>query len=132
MDRGRYTASLVSCYFQFFFFFFFKDGTAQSLVAYKKDNLEDWHKHLWYLYKIFGVSLLFCGFTLQRTQTQNSMPNADLPQPFTDVTRAVLVDWLIQVHVSVTAGGGFLLPQNKAVLAIQIIEGHMFFRLAKE
>ncbi|XP_073345973.1 cyclin-P isoform X1 [Pagrus major] len=35
---------------------------------------------------------------MMRTQTQNSMPNADLPRPFTDVTRAVLVDWLIQVH----------------------------------
>nr|XP_046246375.1 cyclin N-terminal domain-containing protein 2 isoform X3 [Scatophagus argus] len=33
-----------------------------------------------------------------RTQSQNSFPNADLPQHFTDVTRAVLVDWLIQVH----------------------------------
>ncbi|KAM9358635.1 cyclin-P [Symphorus nematophorus] len=35
---------------------------------------------------------------MMRTQTQNSFPNADLPRYFTDVTRAVLVDWLIQVH----------------------------------
>ncbi|XP_074497562.1 cyclin-P isoform X2 [Sebastes fasciatus] len=35
---------------------------------------------------------------MMRTQTQNSFPNADLPRHFTDATRAVLVDWLIQVH----------------------------------
>ncbi|XP_034459286.1 cyclin N-terminal domain-containing protein 2 isoform X3 [Hippoglossus hippoglossus] len=33
-----------------------------------------------------------------RTQTRSSFPNADLPRHFTDATRAVLVDWLIQVH----------------------------------
>uniref|UniRef100_UPI0037E8A454 cyclin-P n=1 Tax=Semicossyphus pulcher TaxID=241346 RepID=UPI0037E8A454 len=35
---------------------------------------------------------------MMRTQTQNSLPNADLLRHFTDATRAVLVDWLIQVH----------------------------------
>ncbi|XP_051255126.1 cyclin N-terminal domain-containing protein 2 isoform X3 [Dicentrarchus labrax] len=35
---------------------------------------------------------------MMRTQTQNSFPNADLPRHFTDATRAVLIDWLIQVH----------------------------------
>lgn len=58
--------------------------------------------------------LLFSGFNLQRTQSHNSLPNADLPQHFTDVTHAILVDWLIQVHVSLTVDGGFLLHQNKA------------------
>lgn len=36
---------------------------------------------------------------------QNSFSNADLPKHFTDATRAILVDWLIQVHVSLTADG---------------------------
>lgn len=31
---------------------------------------------------------------------QNSSSSTDLPQHFTDATRAILVDWLIQVHVS--------------------------------
>lgn len=31
---------------------------------------------------------------------QTSPPSTDLPQHFTDATRAILVDWLIQVHVS--------------------------------
>ncbi|XP_041796660.1 cyclin N-terminal domain-containing protein 2 [Chelmon rostratus] len=35
---------------------------------------------------------------MMRTQTQYCFPNADLPRHFTEVTRAVLVDWLIQVH----------------------------------
>ncbi|XP_058490353.1 cyclin N-terminal domain-containing protein 2 [Solea solea] len=35
---------------------------------------------------------------MMRNQTWNSFPNADLPRHFTDATRAVLVDWLIQVH----------------------------------
>ncbi|XP_035536252.1 cyclin N-terminal domain-containing protein 2 isoform X2 [Morone saxatilis] len=35
---------------------------------------------------------------MMRTQTQNSFPNADLPRHFTDATRAILMDWLIQVH----------------------------------
>ncbi|KAM9853486.1 cyclin-P [Aulostomus maculatus] len=35
---------------------------------------------------------------MMRTQTWNSLPDADLPQNFTDSTRAVLVDWVIQVH----------------------------------
>ncbi|KAE8295534.1 Cyclin N-terminal domain-containing protein 2 [Larimichthys crocea] len=35
---------------------------------------------------------------MMRTQSHNSLPNADLPQHFTDVTHAILVDWLIQVH----------------------------------
>ncbi|XP_031717033.1 cyclin-P isoform X1 [Anarrhichthys ocellatus] len=35
---------------------------------------------------------------MARTQTRNSFPTADLPRHFTDVTRSVLVDWLIQVH----------------------------------
>ncbi|XP_042343015.1 cyclin N-terminal domain-containing protein 2 isoform X2 [Plectropomus leopardus] len=35
---------------------------------------------------------------MMRTQTRQSFPNADLPRHFTDATRSVLVDWLIQVH----------------------------------
>ncbi|XP_041849937.1 cyclin N-terminal domain-containing protein 2 [Melanotaenia boesemani] len=35
---------------------------------------------------------------MMRTQTWHSFPNADLPRNFTDATRAVLVDWIIQVH----------------------------------
>ncbi|XP_076591389.1 cyclin-P [Chaetodon auriga] len=35
---------------------------------------------------------------MMRSQTQYCFPNADLPRHFTEVTRAVLVDWLIQVH----------------------------------
>uniref|UniRef100_A0A8C2ZT05 Cyclin P n=1 Tax=Cyclopterus lumpus TaxID=8103 RepID=A0A8C2ZT05_CYCLU len=35
---------------------------------------------------------------MMRTQTQNPFPNADIPRHFTDSTRSVLVDWLIQVH----------------------------------
>ncbi|XP_023122267.1 cyclin N-terminal domain-containing protein 2 isoform X1 [Amphiprion ocellaris] len=35
---------------------------------------------------------------MMRSQTRNSFPNADLPRHFTDATRAILVDWIIQVH----------------------------------
>ncbi|XP_065328033.1 cyclin N-terminal domain-containing protein 2 [Pelmatolapia mariae] len=35
---------------------------------------------------------------MMRTQTQNSLPSADLPRYFTDATQGILVDWLIQVH----------------------------------
>ncbi|XP_067275613.1 cyclin N-terminal domain-containing protein 2 isoform X1 [Pseudorasbora parva] len=35
---------------------------------------------------------------LMRSQLLCALPNADLPKPFTDTTRAILVDWLIQVH----------------------------------
>uniref|UniRef100_A0A3Q1GP55 Cyclin P n=1 Tax=Acanthochromis polyacanthus TaxID=80966 RepID=A0A3Q1GP55_9TELE len=35
---------------------------------------------------------------MMRSQTRNSFPNADLPRHFTDVTRAILVDWIVQVH----------------------------------
>lgn len=35
---------------------------------------------------------------MMRSQTRNFLPDADLPRHFTDATRAVLVDWLIQVH----------------------------------
>ncbi|KAM4628386.1 cyclin-P [Polymixia lowei] len=35
---------------------------------------------------------------MMRNQFRNTFPNADLPRPFTDTTRTVLVDWLIQVH----------------------------------
>ncbi|XP_059186497.1 cyclin N-terminal domain-containing protein 2 isoform X2 [Centropristis striata] len=35
---------------------------------------------------------------MMRTQSRNSFPNTDLPRHFTDATRCVLVDWLIQVH----------------------------------
>ncbi|XP_022074069.2 cyclin N-terminal domain-containing protein 2 [Acanthochromis polyacanthus] len=35
---------------------------------------------------------------MMRSQTWNSFPNADLPRHFTDVTRAILVDWIVQVH----------------------------------
>lgn len=37
---------------------------------------------------------------LQRSQAQQCLPSSDLPLHFTEATRAVLVDWLIQVHVS--------------------------------
>ncbi|XP_023207643.1 cyclin N-terminal domain-containing protein 2 isoform X2 [Xiphophorus maculatus] len=32
------------------------------------------------------------------TQMQYSFPNADLPRQFTDATRAILIEWIIQVH----------------------------------
>ncbi|XP_012991559.1 cyclin N-terminal domain-containing protein 2 [Esox lucius] len=35
---------------------------------------------------------------MMRSQLRFTFPNADLPRPFTDTTRAILVDWLIQVH----------------------------------
>ncbi|XP_008282737.1 cyclin-P [Stegastes partitus] len=35
---------------------------------------------------------------MMKSQTRNSFPNADLPRNFTDATRAILVDWIIQVH----------------------------------
>ncbi|XP_071351799.1 cyclin-P isoform X1 [Trachinotus anak] len=35
---------------------------------------------------------------MMRTQAWNTLPDTDLPRHFTDATRAVLVDWLIQVH----------------------------------
>ncbi|XP_029922610.1 cyclin-P isoform X3 [Myripristis murdjan] len=35
---------------------------------------------------------------MMKNQFRSSFPNADLPRPFTDATRAVLVDWLVQVH----------------------------------
>lgn len=35
---------------------------------------------------------------MMRSQLRYTFPNADLPRPFTDSTRAILVDWLIQVH----------------------------------
>ncbi|XP_062329032.1 cyclin N-terminal domain-containing protein 2 isoform X2 [Osmerus eperlanus] len=35
---------------------------------------------------------------MMRSQLRYTFPSADLPQPFTDNTRAILVDWLIQVH----------------------------------
>ncbi|KAM6946103.1 cyclin-P [Aplochiton taeniatus] len=35
---------------------------------------------------------------MMRNQFRYTFPNADLPPPFTDATRAILVDWLVQVH----------------------------------
>ncbi|XP_056138821.1 cyclin N-terminal domain-containing protein 2 [Lampris incognitus] len=35
---------------------------------------------------------------MMRNQLRNTFPSTDLPRPFTDTTRAILVDWLIQVH----------------------------------
>ncbi|XP_077421878.1 cyclin-P isoform X2 [Vanacampus margaritifer] len=35
---------------------------------------------------------------MMRSQTLHTLPNAELPRHFTDATRAVLVDWLVQVH----------------------------------
>ncbi|XP_026154474.1 cyclin-P [Mastacembelus armatus] len=35
---------------------------------------------------------------MMRTQSWNSLPNADMPRHFTETTRVILVDWLIQVH----------------------------------
>lgn len=55
--------------------------------------------------KVLLISL-HCGHVfvsppwLQRSQLLCTLPNADLPKPFTDSTRAILVDWLTQVHVS--------------------------------
>ena len=40
----------------------------------------------------------------QKNQYRNAFASAELPRPFTDTTRAVLVDWLIQVHVSALLG----------------------------
>lgn len=57
------------------------------------------------IYIYLECGFCFCCFALQKTQTQNSFSNADLPKHFTDATRAILVDWLIQVHVSLTADG---------------------------
>lgn len=61
------------------------------------DCIDDYH-HCSFLFIYFFNAPRFS--TLQRTQAQYSFPNADLPRYFTDATRAVLVDWLIQVHVS--------------------------------
>ncbi|XP_016375782.1 cyclin N-terminal domain-containing protein 2-like isoform X2 [Sinocyclocheilus rhinocerous] len=35
---------------------------------------------------------------MMRSQLLCALPNADLPKHFSDTTRAILVDWLIQVH----------------------------------
>ncbi|XP_027900774.1 cyclin-P isoform X2 [Xiphophorus couchianus] len=35
---------------------------------------------------------------MMKTQMQYSFPNADLPRQFTDATRAILIEWIIQVH----------------------------------
>uniref|UniRef100_A0AAY4EC12 Cyclin N-terminal domain-containing protein 2 n=1 Tax=Denticeps clupeoides TaxID=299321 RepID=A0AAY4EC12_9TELE len=35
---------------------------------------------------------------MMRSQLRDTFPSADLPNPFTENTRAILVDWLIQVH----------------------------------
>ncbi|XP_016329898.1 cyclin-P isoform X3 [Sinocyclocheilus anshuiensis] len=35
---------------------------------------------------------------MMRSQLLCALPNADLPRHFSDTTRAILVDWLIQVH----------------------------------
>ncbi|XP_076844885.1 cyclin-P isoform X2 [Brachyhypopomus gauderio] len=35
---------------------------------------------------------------MMRSQLNGALPNGELPRPFTDTTRAILVDWLIQVH----------------------------------
>ncbi|XP_037533687.1 cyclin N-terminal domain-containing protein 2 [Nematolebias whitei] len=35
---------------------------------------------------------------MMRTQSQNSLSNANLPHYFTNAARGILVDWLIQVH----------------------------------
>ncbi|KAL1256246.1 hypothetical protein QQF64_011791 [Cirrhinus molitorella] len=35
---------------------------------------------------------------MMRSQLLCTLPNADLPKHFSDTTRAILVDWLIQVH----------------------------------
>uniref|UniRef100_A0A673BN41 Cyclin N-terminal domain containing 2 n=1 Tax=Sphaeramia orbicularis TaxID=375764 RepID=A0A673BN41_9TELE len=35
---------------------------------------------------------------MMESQKHHTLSNADLPQHFTDATRAILVDWLIQVH----------------------------------
>ncbi|XP_028276122.1 cyclin-P [Parambassis ranga] len=35
---------------------------------------------------------------MMKTQTRHCLPNADLPRHFTNATRAILVDWIIQIH----------------------------------
>ncbi|XP_072551785.1 cyclin-P [Salminus brasiliensis] len=35
---------------------------------------------------------------MMRSQLRCTLPNAELPRPFSENTRAILVDWLIQVH----------------------------------
>ncbi|XP_036392435.1 cyclin N-terminal domain-containing protein 2 [Megalops cyprinoides] len=39
---------------------------------------------------------IFSG--MMRCQSHYTFPNAELPRPFTDATRAILVDWVTQVH----------------------------------
>ncbi|XP_020500267.1 cyclin N-terminal domain-containing protein 2 isoform X1 [Labrus bergylta] len=57
-----------------------------ELALEKLDLIRD-HTYAWDMF-----------LDMMRTQTQNSLTNTDLPRHFTDATRAVLIDWLIQVH----------------------------------
>lgn len=54
---------------------------------------------------------------------QTSPPSTDLPQHFTDATRAILVDWLIQVHVSCLFFFFFLLSD---ILVVTYFNMHLF------
>ncbi|XP_035648359.1 cyclin N-terminal domain-containing protein 2 isoform X1 [Oncorhynchus keta] len=49
-----------------------------------------------YAWDIFSDMMV--GGVIERSQLRFTFPNADLPRPFTYTTRAILVDWLIQVH----------------------------------
>ncbi|XP_029528000.1 cyclin N-terminal domain-containing protein 2 isoform X3 [Oncorhynchus nerka] len=49
-----------------------------------------------YAWDIFSDMMV--GGVIERSQLRYTFPNADLPRPFTYTTRAILVDWLIQVH----------------------------------
>uniref|UniRef100_A0A3Q3FYU7 Cyclin P n=1 Tax=Labrus bergylta TaxID=56723 RepID=A0A3Q3FYU7_9LABR len=61
-----------------------------ELALEKLDLIRD-HTYAWDMHSLFCLHIF-------RTQTQNSLTNTDLPRHFTDATRAVLIDWLIQVH----------------------------------
>ncbi|XP_016096871.1 cyclin N-terminal domain-containing protein 2-like [Sinocyclocheilus grahami] len=47
------------------------------------------------LYKTYAWDIFS---DMMRSQLLCTLPNADLPKHFSDTTRAILVDWLIQVH----------------------------------
>ncbi|KAG9348295.1 hypothetical protein JZ751_002030 [Albula glossodonta] len=52
---------------------------------------------------------------MMRCQSRCAFPSAELPRPFTDSTRAILVDWLIQVH------GVFHFSEETLYLAVHLL-----------
>ncbi|KAI1893746.1 hypothetical protein AGOR_G00126850 [Albula goreensis] len=52
---------------------------------------------------------------MMRSQSRCAFPSAELPRPFTDSTRAILVDWLIQVH------GVFHFSEETLYLAVHLL-----------